>query len=114
MISPLALVINLIYMASAIWLTEGLLMVANSLSSKTNPTIVPTKPNKGAIRDITERIDRFFSILYISSLPTLSMLFSIASIGFPIRWIPLSIILATGLSVFFARLLAAVTLPVMI
>jgi hypothetical protein len=43
-------VISLIYIASAIWLMEGLLMVANSFNSITSPTIVPTNPNKGAIR----------------------------------------------------------------
>ena len=90
---------------------EGLLMVANCLSNNTNPTIVPTKPNKGAMRAITDNMVRFFSILYISSLPTLFILFSIASMGLPIRCSPLSIILATGLSVFLAKLLAAVTFP---
>ena len=86
-------------------------MVANSFNKITSPTIVPTKPNKGAIRAITESMVIFFSILYNSSLPTFSILFSMASIGLPIRCIPLSIILLTGLSLFFARLLAAETLP---
>src|SRR5882762_8595769 len=39
------------------------------------------------------------------------MLFSIASIGLPIRCNPLSIILATGFGVFFARERAAETFP---
>ena len=82
MIKPVAEVISLIYIASAIWLIEGLLIVANSFSNITNPTIVPTKPKAGQCGTNHGKHWRFFSILYISSLPTISMLLSMASIGF--------------------------------
>ena len=66
----------------------------------------------GAIPAIIDKMDVLRSILYTSSLPTFSILFSMASIGLPIRCNPLSIIFATGLLVFFAKLLAAEILPV--
>ena len=42
------------------------------------------------------------------------MLRSIASIGFPTRWMPLSSIWATAVGVFFVRLRAAETFPLII
>jgi hypothetical protein len=51
----------------------------------TIPTIVPKKLNIGAIPATNARMDQFLSILYISNLPTFSILFFIASMGLAIR-----------------------------
>ena len=62
MIKPVADVIIFTYIASAISVIDGFEAAANSRSNITKPIMVPTKPNSGAIRAITESTGRFFSI----------------------------------------------------
>ena len=77
----------------------------------TIPSTVPRKPIIGAPPAMEARIGRPFSRRETSTLPVFSMADWMSAIGRPRRWMPVSIIRATGLSYLRHRVTADLVLP---